>query len=446
MSVPWSRGGGALCVLLSVFAGSVQGAEPPPPMDRTEVERLVEEALGANREIRSARATAAAVEARIQPAGALPDPMVSVSYENDGVSPSLGTMEMTRLQLMAQQEIPFPGKQRLARDVARKDAERAATVPQRTALAVAASVRRAYADLLEAREGLRLVDEQADTWRQIEEVTRARYAAGLASQQDVLRAQSERTRLLQQRRREEAAEQTALSEMRQLLFRPADAPVPTEERLTPGRVEPVPSSAETIARALDETPELKEIALTKDRSELSADLARKNLKPDFVASASYMNRGGLPLMWSAGVGVSIPLWAGTKQRPLIVEAESLASAAVATQESLRRRIVAVTQERLIRLNQLVQEARLDAEGVLVQDRLSVDAALASYRTGTVPFVTVLEALGTYFVDRRSAIGRLAGLVRVRADLDELSLERSSGGMPPAATAGASASSSSASKM
>ena len=38
-----------------------------------------------------------------------------------------------------------------------------------------------------------------------------------------------------------------------------------------------------------------------------------------------MNRGGLPLMWSASVGVTVPLWAGKKQRPLIVEAERLAS-------------------------------------------------------------------------------------------------------------------------
>ncbi|MBK9968054.1 MAG: TolC family protein [Holophagales bacterium] len=292
MSILWSRRGVALCALLAVAAFKTQGVEPPPPLDRAEVERLVEEALEANPEIRSARATAASAEARIKPAGTLPDPMVSVSYENDGVSPSLGTMEMTRLQFMAQQAIPYPGKLRLAREVAQKDAERAGTVPQRVVLTIGASVRRAYADLLEAREALRLVDEQAETWKGIEEVTRGRYAAGLASQQDVLRAQSERTRLLQERRREEAAELTALSELRQLLFRPPDAPIPTEQRLTPGRLVTIPSSAETLARAVDETPELKEIALVRERSELSVDLARRNLRPDFVASAAYMNRGG----------------------------------------------------------------------------------------------------------------------------------------------------------
>jgi outer membrane protein TolC len=440
---PRRRRGALIAAVLLLLPVSTAFSEVLP---EAEADRLVKEALERSPELRAARDTAAAAAERVRPAGALPDPMVSLSYENDGVSPSLGEMEMTRLSLMVEQQLPFPGKLRLAEKIASKDAERAATGPDRAALALTAAVRRAYAALLEARENLVIVDEQIATFTGIEEVTRARYSAGLATQQDVLRAQAERTRLAQQRESDRAAEETSLSEIRQLLFRSAGTPLSTEARLVPGRLLALPSSDEARKRALETTPELREAALAKERGELGTDLARRNLKPDFVASAAYMNRGGLPLMWSASVGVTVPLWAGKKQRPLIVEAERLASSAAATEESLRRRVEALTEERLIRLNQITREARLDAEGVLVQDRLSVDAALASYRTGTVPFVTVLEALGTYFVDRRSAVGRLAGLLRARADLDELSLERTSGGMPPATQAGASAASSSASKM
>ena len=353
--------------------------------------------------------------------------MITVGYENDGAAPSLGTEPMTRLAFVAQQAFPFPGKQGLARDVAGADAARVATRQERVALSITAGVKRAYADLLEAREEIRLVDEQIDTWRDIEGVIRARYAAGMGSQQDILRAQSERTRLLQQKRRDEAAEKTAASELRRLLFRPPDAPIPTQGRLAAEALPPVPQAGELLARALEITPELKEAALTKERAKLSADLARRSLRPDFVASAAYMNRGSLPLMWSAAVGVSIPLWAGAKQRPQIAEAESLFDSASAAEASLRRRIEAVTEERLIRIESLDAEAKLDAGGILVQDRLSVDSALASYRTGSVPFVTVLEALGTCFSDRRSAVARLASLIRAEADLYEFSPD---GGAPP----------------
>src|SRR5512138_848779 len=94
-----------------------------------EADRLVAEAIGRNPDLRAVRSAAGAAAERVRPAGALPDPMVSLSYENDGVSPSLGEMEMTRLSVMAQQQIPFPGKLRLAGEIARKDAERAATAP-----------------------------------------------------------------------------------------------------------------------------------------------------------------------------------------------------------------------------------------------------------------------------------------------------------------------------
>ena len=412
-----------VCLLWCLTSTAARAAETATAAAASEVDALVAEALAKNPDLAAARQGAAAARARVSPAGTLPDPMLSVSYENDGVSPSLGVEPMTRLSFMAQQAFPFPGKLALAEKVAHLDAGRGATRPERVALTLEAAVRRTYADLLEAREDLRLVDEQIATWRDIEEDIRIRYSAGMGTQQDVLRAQGERTRLLQQRRRDEAAEKSAVSALNQLLYRPAQSPLPTKKELIPGDLPGVPAGHELLEEALEATPELKDAALAKDRTKLAADLARRNLRPDFVASAAYMNRGGLPLMWSVGVGVSIPLWAGKKQRPLIVEAEALGEAASATEASLRRQVEARTEERLIRLEQIADEAKLDAEGVLVQDRLSVDAALASYRTGSVPFVTVLEALGTYFIDRRAAVSRLAGFIRAEADLRELSLDR-----------------------
>jgi outer membrane protein TolC len=419
--LPWCL---ALASASVFFAGIAFAAEEAAAGVSSEADALVAEAFANNPDLVAARQEAAAARARVSPAGTLPDPMVTVNYENDGVSPSLGVESMTRLQFMAQQAIPFPGKLRLQERVARADADRSATRPERVALGLEAAVRRGYATLVEARENLHLVDEQIETWREIEEVIRVRYSAGMGTQQDVLRAQSERTRLLQQRRRDEATEERAVVELRRLLYRPPDAPVLTARRLVPSEPLAAPTAEEFLKKTLEATPELREAALAKERARLAEELARRNLRPDFVASAAYMNRGSLPLMWSAGLGVSVPLWAGRKQRPLIVEAQSQFEAASATEASLRRQALARTDERLIRIRQLGDESRLDAEALLVQDRLAVDAALASYRTGSVPFVTVLEALSTNFTDRRGAIARLADLLRADADLREFSLDGS----------------------
>ena len=396
-----------LLCLGSASAGAAELVEGnmPSAAASSEVDALVAEALAKNPDLAAAKQEAAAARSRVSSAGALPDPMLSVTYENDGTSLSLGVEQMTRLSFMAQQAFPFPGKLALAEKVASLDAGRGATRPERVALTLEGAVRRAYADLLEAREDLKLVDEQVATWRDIEEDLRARYSAGLGTQQDVLRAQAERTRLLQQRRRDEAAERTAVSAPEPASLPARREPSADEERADSRRSPRRPLGARDRRGGAEAAPELKDAALAKERAKAAADLARRNLKPDIVASAAYMNRGGLPLMWSAGVGVSVPLWAGKKQRPLIAEAEALEEAASATEASLRRQIEARTEERLIRVEQLAAEAKLDAEGVLVQDKLSVDAALAelSDRLGSVRH----RARGARHVLHRSTRGCVA---------------------------------------
>ena len=72
-----------------------------------------------------------------------------------------------------------------------------------------------------------------------------------------------------------------------------------------------------------------------------------------------------------------------------------------------------------------------------QGRMSVEAAIASYQSARVPFITVLESLRTLYGDRATLVRALAGQSRIRASLDEASLEATSDlVMAPAAEASA----------
>ena len=118
------------------------------------------------------------------------------NYQNDGWAFSLGQEDMTFLGMMFSQPLPWPGKLRLAGEEAtlRADEIRTGTVG-RARLSVEGRVRRAYFDYLNAREQLALIDERSRSWREISEIARDRYAAGIGAQQDVLRAQVEVLRL-----------------------------------------------------------------------------------------------------------------------------------------------------------------------------------------------------------------------------------------------------------
>ncbi len=416
--------------LVALPAGADRPAPGTPEISES-VEALVAEALDKSPALAAARAEVSAARERVAPAGTLPDPMLSLSYENDGPAFSLGVEPMTRLSLMAEQPIPWPGKLRAATRLAAADADVVEARLARIRLSVEAAVRRAAARLLEARALRDVTRAQGETWERIEAVARNRYAAGMGTQQDVLRAQAERTRLLQQARRDETAERIALAELRRLLLRGPDEPVTLSGRLA-DTVPVAPDAAAERVRAEEESPELALVRRAAARETLAIDLARRDRSPDLVASAGYMNRGSLPLMWAVGLGVSVPLFSSRKQEPRVREAEARLASAKAAESDLRTRLLGRTEERLALLDQLAEEARLDRESLLVQDRLAVESALASYGTGTVPFVTVLEAIGTEFSDRRAALARLAGFQAARADLLELSLEGSAAMTPSAA--------------
>ena len=142
------------------------------------LEALVAEALERNPELVALRESLQGARERPAQARALPDPMLSVLYTNDGWSPSLGERDMTTLAFMASQALPRRGVRGLRAAIAEREVDLAEQQLERARLSVAADVKRAYYALALRRERLELVREQERIWRQIEGVARARYAVG----------------------------------------------------------------------------------------------------------------------------------------------------------------------------------------------------------------------------------------------------------------------------
>jgi len=429
-------------VWLGVVAAIAQGlalpasaAEIPLNGDAAESERLVSEALAANPDVLAAQQALAASRERVAQARALPDPMLSVGYTNDGWSPSLGQQQMTTLAFTASQDLPFPGKRGLRGDIASREADQVEQQLARARLRVAADVKRAYYGLVLARELQTLTRELRETWRETEAVVRARYAAGLGAQQDVLRVQVELTRVEQSEAEQAAEADIRLAELNRLLARPPDSPIETSGKLTLRPLDrPVP---EVVEQARAVSPELASARLAVERGRLVLALAQKEYKPDFALQAGYMNRGRLDPMWQAGVGVTLPLQR-QRRAAAVAEAAALADGSKRLVESVELQLRYRTQERFTRLKSTERIAELYDKGIVPQDRMSVEAALANYQTSRVPFVTVLEALTTLYADQWTLARLLADHARLAASLEEASLgenaEMAAAGATPASGA------------
>ncbi len=422
-----------LTVQLAVASSSATAqASWPIPVEDAALAALIEEALSKNPDVAAARQASIAARQRPIQAQSLANPMVSVIYTNDGWSPSLGSMEDSNLAVMASQELPYPGKRTLRGAIASREAGQVEQQAQRVGRSITAAVKRAYYGLLLSRNLLDLIRDQEENWKQIEGVARARYAVGQGAQQDVLRVQVEVTRIQQFQAEQEAETDIRLAEINRLLVRAANAPLATSARLT---LRPVQGDLDRLFEwATGVSPEIKATGLGAERASLAISLAKKEFKPDFSVQTAYMNRGSLAPMWQAGVGISVPLyrkrlWAG------VAEAEAQLRSTQSAIESIRLQLRFRTQERLTQLKTTERVATLYGEGIVPQDRMSVEAALANYQTGKVPFIAVLEALTTLYNDRTTHLRLLANHEQTLASLEEASLDPSSGMVPGAGGGG-----------
>ena len=414
---------GVALQLVLVAGSAMAQASWPLPVEDPLLAALIEESLARNPDLAAARQAAIAAGQRPVQARSLPNPMLSVEYTNDGWSPSLGTREMTTLGFMASQEFSYPGKRGLRGELSAREAGQVEQRAERVARGITAAVKRAYYGLLLSRNLLELIRDQEENWKQIEGVARARYTVGQGAQQDVLRVQVEVTRIEQFLAEQEAENDIRLAEINRFLARAPNAPFETSAHLA---LRPVQGELDQLFEwATGVSPEIKGASLGAERASLAVNLARKEFKPDFSVQTAYMNRGGLAPMWQAGIGISVPLYRKRLSAGL-AEAEAQLRSTQDVTESFRLQLRFRTQERLIQLKTTERVATLYGEGIVPQDRMSVEAALANYQTGKLPFIAVLEALTTLYNDRVSHLRLLANHEQTLASLEEASLDPSSG--------------------
>ncbi len=439
-----SRSLASLVLLLAAASARAQAptpaaaAEPSDPV----LDALIQESLAHRPELAQAEAGVEAERERVPQAGALPDPMFAVGIQNDGFREiAIGKMETSYLQFMLTQPFYFPGKRGLRGDVAQLGADLAAAGVGRTRLSIEADVRRAYVELLLARDQLALLGRTEALWTQSEKLARTRYAVGEGAQSDLLRAQLELMRLRQQRIALEVSERNRLQELNRLRGRRLDEPVVTP-RLLRDIADP---AATTLETALDEaqarSPELAQATIAQAQAERRVDLANRERLPDFSLGGGVMARGQLEPMWAATFTVNLPVWSSEKQDRAVAESAARAQGAARGADAVREVLRLRTEERQALLASARDTVRLYRQGLLVQSEAMVSSTLAQYQTGTIPFASVLDGLATWLATQGGYLDALAQLQRVDIARREVSLEApagASGGMQVGSIPGAGA--------
>ncbi len=352
---------------------------------------LVREALDHNPEVQTAARALESKRARVPQAAALPNPMLMYGVINEGRPvpfQTLGERDFSEAYVGLSQELPFPGKGRLRKEAAQEEAEAARSAYDGVRRRVSASVAEAYYDLYATHAALDVVEESARLLEQLIKVAHTRLSVGQTSQQDVLDAEVEMSRL-EERRTELEARRAILEErLRSLLYRHTPDPFGRPPAITPT---PLPGSLEELLRrAEEESPALGEKARLVAQAERLTDLAKRDRKPDFSVNFTYHNRGGLDPMYSFGGTISLPNLHG-RQRHAVEEAAASLGAARTGADVARADVRYAVTEAYQTAASAERLLRLYDEGILKQARLSLESALAQYGVGKVEFVTLIAS-------------------------------------------------------
>jgi outer membrane protein TolC len=373
---------------------SAQEAQPEHSAAPTPLTELLAEAEKNNPQIEAARENWHAAKQVPTQVSTLPDPEFTLQHLSVGSPrPFAGytNSDFAYLGLGASQDIPYPGKLKLRGEIAKREADVLQQQIESVRRAVVAEVKAAYFQLAYLSKTLTILESDRELLKQVEQAADARYRSGRGTEQDVLQAQLQQTKLVREIAMHHLAVGKLEPRLKELLSRPQDSPdiEPTDLIETP-----VPQTYdELLTAAQAQNPDLAASQKMIDKQSLQVDLARKDFYPDF--NVQYMWQRTDPTQFRAyymlSVGVRIPIYRSRKQKPELSQAQTEVLRAKSELEARSQRVASELREQYVITQQTSEILKIHREGLSPQARSEFQAGLASYQSNKQDFRAVLTA-------------------------------------------------------
>ena len=327
----------------------------------------------------------------------LPDPVVSLNAMNFPWDDFDRNQEnMTQLQVGISQMFPYPGKLGLREDIAVFEAEAALHSVDEMRLNLDMNVAVTWWELHFLDRSLETVQRNQTLLRQLVEVAQTKYEVGKGLQQDVLLAQLELSKLLDQEIQISAMRDQREIRLNLLMGSSPNTPItlPTITSVPAGNIAP---ESLLYQKAEVARPILDGKRATIRASESRLELAKKDYYPDFKVGVLYGNRDENELGYSRQdflsvmLSVNIPLYAGTKQdRAVQQRSRELAKSqyALSDQKSM---VLSSISSALTDHHRASKQAKLFSDGIIPQARQTVESMMAGYQVDQVDFLNLVRS-------------------------------------------------------
>jgi outer membrane protein TolC len=381
----------ARLLLLVIPAHFALVADPAAGLTLEESEQL---ALSADPAIIARESRALALQDQAVADGQLPDPKLLVSVWNVPLDDfSMKKEPMSQLRTGISQAFPRGDSLQYRRQRSEWLSKAETAAMRDTRAEIRRNVRETFLELYYQEQATRIIEQTRSLFEQLVDITRAHYASGRVSQQDVLLAQLELSRLddratgiSQQRDVQRAALSRWIGEA---AWAPIDATFP----LLPA----VPTRT-AIERSLPDHPAIKAASATVEASQQSVSEAREQYKPGFEVGVQYLKRFGnnpdgsdRPDQMAAMLTMDLPLFTEKRQDKRLSASQQETEAAIQTREQTLRELRRTLASEYARWQRLGEQETLYQEHLLREASASAEAAVNAYQSGTNEFTTLMRA-------------------------------------------------------
>ena len=386
------------------LAGSAGAQEPTSPQRRTpespgmaehagmatSLRELIQEAEQKNPQIAASFHGWQAARNVAKQVSALPETQLSVQQFSVG-SPrpfaGYSSSDFAYIGFGASQDIPYPGKRQLRAGVAEREADAMEAQTDSTRRTVVGNLKMVYFRLAYIQQTLGVLQKSDELLTQVQEAAEARYRVGQGNQQDVLKAQLQHTKILQEIAHHHQEEGLLEAQIKQVLGRPQESADIVAETL---RLRALPySAAELLQRAREQNPDVHSKQASIRQQETQVELAHKNFRPDFNVGYTYEHTASqFKDYYMASFSVRLPNRG--RQRAALAEAQQNEERARQELDAESQRVLSEVQQQYIRATTSEERLKIYSDGLVPQSEATFQSALSAYQSNRQDFESLLS--------------------------------------------------------
>jgi cobalt-zinc-cadmium efflux system outer membrane protein len=324
-------------------------------------------------------------------ASALPETQLSVQQFSVG-SPrpfaGYSNSDFAYIGFGASQDIPYPGKRPLRARVAEHESESMEAQTDSVRRAVAANLKMVYFQLAYIQQTLGILQKSDDLLSQVEQAAEARYRVGQGNQQDVLKAQLQHTKILQEVAHHHQEEGLLEAQIKQLLGRSQESPDIVVETLTE-RMLPY-AAGYLLQHAREQNPDIRSKQASIRQQETQVELAHKNFRPDFNVAYIYEHTNDQTRdYYMATFGIRLPNRG--RQKAELGEAEENQERVRRDKDAESQRVLSQVQQQYVRAKTAEQQLKIYSDGLIPQSEATFRSALSAYQSNRQDFQSLLSS-------------------------------------------------------